>query len=345
MRFPQLPTLNPNAIPKLRAHVDDLTKPLGSLGRLEDLAIQLAWIAGHARPSDPDAFLLTFAGDHGLAKHGVSAYPSEVTPQMVANLALGGAASSVFCRANRIVQRVIDVGVAVPCDFEGVSQRNVVRGTRDPFAGDAMTREEAEACLQAGMDEVESLPSSPFAILCLGEMGIGNSAIAALLSSAFTGLSAETSVGPGTGVQGEAFMRKVELVKQLLAKHQPDPKKPIAVLASIGGAEFGAMAGAMIAGAARGWAVVVDGYIAGAAALLAIALEPQVKSFLIWSHRSSEPGAQKLLEKLDVSPLIDLNLRLGEGTGAALVVPIMRCACAMMREMATFSSASVSGKT
>ena len=342
MLLPTLPPLDPARKPLIQAHLDDLTKPQGSLGRLESLGLQMAWISGENRPAEPEAFIFTFAGDHGIARQGISAFPPEVTPQMVANIAAGGAAISVLCRANRIQHRVVDVGVAVPCDFPGVVQRNVVRGTADPSTGPAMTRAEAEASVQAGMDEVASLPGLPFALLGLGEMGIANSAIAALLVSAFTGLDPALSVGPGSGIKGPAIQHKLEVIRLVLARHKLDPSDPVAVLAAVGGAEFGAMAGAMLAAAARGWAVIVDGYIAGAAALVALALEPRLRDFLVWSHRSAEPGARRLLEALDLEPVLDLNLRLGEGTGAALAVPILRSACAMMREMASFSSAGVS---
>jgi nicotinate-nucleotide--dimethylbenzimidazole phosphoribosyltransferase len=261
---------------------------------------------------------------------------------MVANMAAGGAAINVFTRANRIHHRIIDVGVAAPCAFPGVSQRNVVRGTADPLEGPAMTREQAEASVQAGIDEVMALPDSGFSLLGLGEMGIGNSAIAALLVSVFADIPPGQSVGPGTGVHGKALKHKLDVVQRVLAKHRPNAQDPVGVLAAVGGAEFGAMAGAMIAGASRNWTVIVDGYIAGAAALLALALEPRVKDFLVWSHRGAEPGAGRLLEKLRIEPVLDLGLRLGEGTGAALSVPILRSACAMLREMATFSGARVS---
>ena len=342
MQFPTLPFLDPARKPRIQAHLDDLTKPQGSLGRLESLGLQMAWICGDNRPPDPEAFILTFAGDHGIAAQGISAFPPEVTPQMVVNIASGGAGISVLCRANRIQHRVVDVGVAVPCDFPGVGQRNVMRGTADPSHGPAMTRAQAEASLQAGMDEVAQLPDLPFALLGLGEMGIANSAIAALLVSAFTGLDPAQSVGPGTGLQGHALQHKLEVIRAILDRQRFDPKDPVAVLAAVGGTEFGAMAGAMLAGAARGWAVIVDGYIAGAAALVALALEPRIRDFLVWSHRSAEPGARKLLEVLQLEPVLDLSLRLGEGTGAALAVPILRSACAVMREMATFSGAGVS---
>jgi nicotinate-nucleotide--dimethylbenzimidazole phosphoribosyltransferase len=342
MRLPLLPVLDSSRKLLLQRHLDDLTKPQGSLGRLESLGLQLAWIAGTPRPADPEAYLLTFAGDHGIARHGVSAFPPEVTPQMVANMAAGGAAICALCGVNRITHRVVDVGVAAPCPFPGVSQRNVVRGTADPLAGPAMSREQAEASIQAGIEEVTDLPRRPFALLGLGEMGVANSAIAALLACAFGGLTPEEAVGPGTGVQGEALRHKIQVVSAVLDRHCPDPVDAIGTLATIGGAEFGAMAGAMLAGASRGWAVVVDGYIAGAAALVAIALDPKVKEFLVWSHRSAEPGARRLLERLEIEPVLDLNLRLGEGSGAALAVPILRSACAVMREMATFSGAGVS---
>jgi len=332
MKLPSLPFLDPARKPALQAHLDDLTKPQGSLGRLESLALQMAWISGQERPADPEAFILTFAGDHGIARHGVSAFPPEVTPQMVANIAAGGAAIAVLCRALRIGHRVIDVGVAVPCPFPGVGQRNVMRGTGDPAAGPAMTRAQAEA----------GLPDLPFALLGLGEMGIANSAIAAMLVSAFKGIDPAHAVGPGTGVQGQALEHKLAVIRRVLDHHRPDPGDPLGVLAAVGGCEFGAMAGAMLAGAARGWAVIVDGYIAGAAALVALALEPRIRDYLVWSHRSAEPGARRLLEALDLEPVLDLSLRLGEGTGAALSVPILRCACAISREMATFSGAGVS---
>jgi nicotinate-nucleotide--dimethylbenzimidazole phosphoribosyltransferase len=342
MQLPTPPFLDPARKPAIQAHLDDLTKPPGALGRLETLALQMAWISGQNRPADPEAFILTFAGDHGIARQGVSAFPPEVTPQMVGNIAAGGAAIAVLCRAQRIGHRVIDVGVAVPCPFPGVGQRNVMRGTGDPTAGPAMTREQAEACLRAGLDEVAELPDLPFALLGLGEMGIANSAIAALLVSAFTGIDPAQAVGPGTGVQGQALAHKLEVIRAALDRHRLDPADPVGVLAAVGGCEFGAMAGAMLAGAARGWAVLVDGYIAGAAALVALALEPRLKDYLVWSHRSSEPGAKRLLEVLGLEPVLDLSLRLGEGTGAALVVPILRSACAVLREMATFSGAGVS---
>jgi nicotinate-nucleotide--dimethylbenzimidazole phosphoribosyltransferase len=291
---------------------------------------------------DPPAFLLTFAGDHGITRHGVSAFPAEVTPQMVANLALGGAASSVICRLNHIEHRVVDVGVAVPCETPGVRQRNVVRGTGDPLQGPAMTREQADACIQVGLDEVADLPPHPFGLLAVGEMGIGNSAVAALLACVLGDLSPEEAVGPGTGVQGEALAHKIRVVAQVLDRHTLDPDDPLGVLAAVGGAEFGAMAGAMLGAAARGWAVVVDGYIAGAAALVALKLNHALGDFLVWSHRSAEPGAARLMEKLGAEPLLDMGLRLGEGSGAALAIPILRSACAVMREMATFSGAGVS---
>ncbi len=342
MLLPPLPTLDPALPARLQAHQDDLTKPQGALGRLESLGMQLGWIAGTPHPDPAEAYVLTFGGDHGIARHGVSAFPPEVTPQMVANMAAGGAAINVLCRTLGITHRVIDVGVAVPCPFPGVTDRNVVRGTADPLAGPAMTREQAEASLQAGMEEVASLPSHPFALLGLGEMGIANSAIAALLVSVFTGMPIGAATGPGTGVHGAARAHKEAILRRVLEVHHPDPKDPLGVLAAVGGTEFGAMAGAMLAGAARGWAVVVDGYIAGAAACVALALDPRVKDFLVWSHRSAEPGAKRLLEHLDIEPVLDLNLRLGEGTGAALAMPILRSACALMREMATFSGAAVS---
>ena len=341
MNIPTLPVLRPEDRVPLQAHLDDLTKPTGSLGRLERLGLQLAWIAGTPKPADPEAWILTFGGDHGVAAQGVSAFPQEVTPQMVANMAAGGAAICALCRANRITHRIIDVGVAVPCSFPGVVQRNVVRGTGDVLSGPALTRDQAEACLQAGIDTVAELPKRPFALLGLGEMGIANSTIAALLACAFAGLTPEEAVGPGTGIHREVLAHKVAVVRQALERHRPDPKDPLGVLASLGGAEFGAMAGAMLAGAARGWAVIVDGYIAGAAALVALALEPRLRDFLVWSHRSAEPGAARLLERLGIEPVLDLELRLGEGTGAALAVPILRSACAVLREMATFSAAGV----
>jgi nicotinate-nucleotide--dimethylbenzimidazole phosphoribosyltransferase len=341
MRVPALPFLDRALKPAIQAHLDDLTKPKGSLGRLETLALQMAWISGELRPAEPEAFFLIFAGDHGIARQGVSAFPQEVTPQMLANMAAGGAGVSVLCRANRIQLRLTDVGVAVPCPWPGVGQRNVMRGTGDPLAGPVMTRAQAEASLQAGMDEVAELPALPFALLGLGEMGIANSAVAALLASVLGGIEPQEAVGPGTGLQGQALSHKLEVIRAVLGRQRLDPTDPVGVLAAVGGCEFGAMAGAMLAGAARGWAVLVDGYIAGAAALLALALEPGLKDFLVWTHRSAEPGAKKLLQLMNIEPVLDLDLRLGEASGAALAVPILRSACAVLREMATFSGAGV----
>jgi len=203
MKLPILPVLDPAHKPAIQAHLDDLTKPQGSLGRLEQLALQLAWISGNLRPAEPEAFMLIFAGDNGIARQGVSAYPPEVTPQMVANIAAGGAGSSVLSRANRIQQRLTDVGVAVPCPWPGVRQRNVMRGTGDSTVGPAMTRAQAEASLQVGMDEVAELPELPFALLGTGEMGIANSAVAALLVSVFTGIDPALVVGPETGIKSQ----------------------------------------------------------------------------------------------------------------------------------------------
>ncbi len=341
--FPQIHPIGSDMDDAIRAHLDSLTKPPGSLGVLEQAALQMARVARTTAIADPPAYLLTFAGDHGITAQGVAAYPSDVTPQMVANIAAGGAASSVFCRQFGIEHQVIDVGVAVECDYPGVVQRNVVRGTRDSSAGPAMTRDEASACIRAGARTVEELPTSTFALLGIGEMGIGNSTVAALLACAFARISPEDATGPGTGVHGDQLIHKRDVVARVLDLHRPDPADPVAALAAVGGAEFGAMAGAMLAAAARGWIVVVDGYISGAAALVAMAIDPALKDYLVWSHMSTEPGAGAILTQLGVRPLLELDLRLGEGTGAALAMPILKAALAMMREMATFASAGVSG--
>jgi nicotinate-nucleotide--dimethylbenzimidazole phosphoribosyltransferase len=345
MDFPCPRALDPALVPLIQKRLDDLTKPQGSLGRLERLALQLARIAGEVTPPDPAAYLLTFAGDHGVARHGVSAYPAEVTAQMVANIASGTAASSVLCRAHRIHHRVVDVGVAAQCRHPAVSQRNVMRGTEDSLTRPAMTREQAHASIQAGVQEVAELGGDPFSLLCVGEMGIGNSAVAAMIACALTAITPEEAVGPGTGVTGQQLQHKIQVVRAVLEQRRPDRSDPVGALAAVGGTEFGAMTGAMLAGAARGWAVVVDGYIAGTAALVALAMQPRLRDFLIWSHRSAEPGASKIIEHVGVEPVLDLELRLGEGTGAALVVPILRAALSILREMATFSGAGVSGRT
>nr|WP_320133765.1 nicotinate-nucleotide--dimethylbenzimidazole phosphoribosyltransferase [uncultured Holophaga sp.] len=342
MNLPVLPTLDPAKKAPIQAHQDDLAKPQGSLGRLEALGNQMAWIAGTLNIAEPEAYIFTFGGDHGIAAHGVSAFPQEVTIQMMANMAAGGAAINVLCRANRIHHAIVDVGVKVASEHPAVVQRNVLRGTGDPLAGPVMTREQAEACLQAGIEQIESLPKHPFALLGVGELGIANSAVAALLVSVFAGIDSDAATGPGTGVQGSALENKRQVIREVLTKHRPDPQDPIGVLAAVGGAEFGAMAGAMLAAASRGWAVIVDGYIAGAAACLALALDPKLKDFLVWSHRSAEPGATMLLEKIGIQPVLDFGFRLGEGTGAAMCVPVLRSSIAVLREMLTFSGAGVS---
>jgi nicotinate-nucleotide--dimethylbenzimidazole phosphoribosyltransferase len=327
-----------------QAEIDFKTKPPGSLGRIEDVARRLAAIQGTLKPSADPARLLLFAGDHGIVAEGVSAWPSEVTAQMVLNFLAGGAAANVFARANGAAITIVDAGVASPLpDHPKLLRANVVAGARNSLREDALTPADCQALLEAGASIAREAVEAGAKVILLGEMGIGNTSAAALLAHAVEGIDLTALCGPGAGLDGDGVSRKARILAQA-AGRRPGKLAPAEAMAAFGGCEIAMMAGALIGGASAGAAVLVDGFIATSAALCALRARPDAAGHVFFAHRSKEPGHRLLLEALGAEPLIDLDLRLGEGTGALLALPLLKAACAMLAEMATFASAGVSGK-
>ena len=340
--------------------LDRLTKPPGSLGRLEELAIRLAGITGRPDAATRPRTIVVATADHGVAARGVSAYPPDVTRQMVANFLAGGAAISVLARRLEAGLVIVDAGVeglapAIrPAPWPGqaagagvgVEFRSTGRGhgTADLSAGPAMTRVEALAAVEAGLDLAAELAGRGTALIGLGEMGIGNTTTAAALTAALCGAQPDAVTGPGTGLDEAARRRKVATVERALAVNRPDPADPIGVLAALGGLEIAVLVGVLLGGAAAHLPVVLDGFITGSASLVAAALAPGVAARLIASHRSAEPGHAVQLDRLGLRPLLDLELRLGEGTGAALAFGLLDAAVSVRDEMATFESAGVASR-
>ncbi len=340
-----IPPFDHQAAEKARARQAQLTKPAGSLGYLEDLAVQLAGITGHVTPRIAHKSIVVMAADHGVTAEGVSAYPSDVTAQMVLNFLHGGAAISVLARFTGSRLTVVDVGVAADLPAaEGLLARKIARGTRNMVREPAMTRTQAQQALDVGADVVAAEAARGLDVLVLGEMGIGNTTAAAAVACALGGFPPEEIVGRGTGVDEAGWQRKMQAVKRALTRAQPDPRDPIGVLAEVGGFEIGGMAGAMLAAAARRVPVLLDGFIATAAAMLAATLAPDVRHYFIAAHRSEEQGHGRMLASLGVRPLLDLGLRLGEGSGAVLALPLVEAAARLHAEMATFAEAGVAEK-
>jgi nicotinate-nucleotide--dimethylbenzimidazole phosphoribosyltransferase len=351
--FPQLTDVRSPAFTQALQHkLDYKTKPLGSLGRLESLALQIGEILGTYSPTLQDPQMVVFAGDHGLTKRGVSAFPSDVSWQMVENFLAGGAAVSVFSRFNGIALTVVDCGVkhdflaGLPLGSQrpGLQVRKAEgaeQGTADSSQQAAMTPVQCQQALQHGMALVKELPGNA---LLLGEMGIGNTSAASLLLARLAGLDIEVCTGAGTGLDAAAVQRKTAVLREVLARH-PQATAPLDALAALGGFEIATMVGAVMQAALERRVVVVDGFIATSAVLVAHALQPLVLQRCVFAHRSGERGHEFMLQHLGVQALLDLGLRLGEGSGAALAWPLLRCACAMLRDMASFESAGVSEKS
>lgn len=336
--------VDPTAASRAWERLDSLTKPPRSLGRLEELAAAVAAIQGTDRPSVARRALLLMAADHGVVAEGVSPYPQSVTVQMVANFAAGGAAINQIARSVRAELLLYDVGVAGDTSgFEGVHQLKVAEGTGNLRVAPAMTDDQATRALLEGAAAAAASADQGVALLGTGEMGIGNTTAAAALTAAFTGADPESVVGPGTGLDEVGVARKIAVVRDGLERTARLDPDALGILASLGGLEIAALAGVMIGGAARRTCVIVDGFIAGAAALAATALCPQAADYLLASHRSLEPGHQVQLDYLGLRPVLDLDLRLGEGTGAALAMALVDAACEMLSGMATFEEAGVSG--
>ncbi|MGP7999608.1 MAG: nicotinate-nucleotide--dimethylbenzimidazole phosphoribosyltransferase [Streptosporangiaceae bacterium] len=338
--------LDAGAVAQARERQEALTKPSGSLGRLEAVSVQLSGVAGECPPPLPEpAVVAVFAADHGVHAQGVTPWPQEVTAQMVANfLASGAVVNAIAAQAGAEVC-VVDVGVAADLPAgPGLLPRKIRPGTADMTAGPAMSREEAERAVEVGIETARDLVAAGNRCLLTGDMGIANTTASAALIAVFTGADPDQVTGRGTGIDDETWQRKVGVVRRALARHVPDPADPLAVLAAVGGLEHAALAGFMLGGAALRVPVVLDGVIACAAALAARALAPDVTDSLIAGHLSTEPGARRALDALGLRPLLDLDLRLGEGSGAALALPVVAAAARVLRDVATFDSAGVSGE-
>jgi len=321
--------------------LDAKTKPRGSLGRLEELAAAIAAARGTAAPDPLRATIVVAAADHGIATEGVSAYPQEVTAQMLANFASGGAAVCVLARAAGAELVVVDAGVATAVELDDVRSVPIVRGSANATKGPALTRDDAIRAVLAGADLAEELTHAGTSALALGEMGIANTTVAAALAAALLECAPKALCGPGTGVDAEGIAHKVAVVSAMLAANAPDAADPIGCLAAVGGCEIGFLAGVALGGAARQCVVVLDGFISSVAGLVAASLAPAVTSYAVASHLSPEPGHAIVLERLGLRPVLDLGLRLGEGSGAALALPILAAARDVLVEMSTFAAAGV----
>ncbi len=339
--------LDPAAMAEAEALDRRLTKPPGALGRLEVLGRQLCGIAGHCPPPLPaPGAVAVFAGDHGVVAQGVTPWPQEVTAQMVANFCAGGAAINVLARQHGARVLVVDVGVAAPLDEQpGLLLRKVAAGTADLAEGPAMTMDQATAALDTGAEVAAMLVEDGARCLVTGEMGIGNTTPAAALIAALTGRAPVAVTGRGTGIDDATLARKVAVIDRALDRHAAAiAAGPLPALAALGGLELAALTGFIVGGAAARVPVVVDGVIADAALLVAARLAPYVVDCCVAGHRSVEPGAAAVLEDLQLEPLLDLGMRLGEGSGACLALPVVEAAARILREMATFDAAGVSEK-
>jgi len=335
--------LDREAMVAVQSRQNVLTKPPGSLGRLEELSVQLAGMQGKPVPQIRHKAVITMAGDHGVVAEGVGNWPQEVTAQMVANFLSGGAGINVIARqiGARIV--VVDMGVATALESNPrLLSRKVASGTQNMSRGPAMSREQAVRAIETGIEVVTAEIARGLDIVGTGDMGIGNTTASSAICAAITGKPVAEVTGRGAGITDERLAHKVAVINRALAVNRPDPAQPLDVLAKVGGFEIGGLVGVMLAAAAHRIPVVIDGFISGAAALIATALAPGLKDFLIAAHVSAEAGHQLLLRHLGLKPLLDLGMRLGEGTGAALGIFLAEVAARVLAEMATFTEAGVS---
>ncbi len=340
-----IPPIDEALMSNAQERLDNLTKPAGSLGRLEELARLLVGITGREVPDVSMKAIVVMAADHGVTERGVSAYPREVTAQMVDNFLRGGAAINVLSRLVGTKVIVVDMGVAGRLRAHpNLLDRKIREGTGNMADGPAMSREEAIASIETGVEIVDSEIRKGLHVLGTGDMGIGNTTSSSAIAAAITGEPVEVVTGRGTGIDDDTLAVKVRVIKQSLQVNKPDPEDGLDVLSKVGGFEIGGLAGAMLGAAGRRIPVVIDGFISGAAALIATTLEPGLKNYLIAAHRSVEAGHSVVLNHLGLRPLLDLDMRLGEGTGAALVMNIVEASVRILAEMATFGEAGVSGR-
>jgi nicotinate-nucleotide--dimethylbenzimidazole phosphoribosyltransferase len=327
--------------------LDSLTKPQGSLGRLEEFAKQLVAITESEMPDLDKKVVFTFAGDHGVAEEGVSAFPKEVTPQMVLNFIHGGAGINAL--AGHAGADVVVVDIGVDYDFGDLKNKSfvsskIVPGTKNMRKGPAMTREEAGKCINVGIELANEYAKKGYRIFGTGEMGIANTSPSSAITSVLTGSSVEDITGRGTGINDEAWKNKVQVIKDSIAVNNPDASDPIDVLSKVGGAEIAGIAGLIIGAAANKIPVVADGFISTAGALIAYLIEPKTKDYMFAAHMSQEIGHKSILDKIGIRPILDLDMRLGEGTGAALAINVIEAGLKIYKEMATFEEAAVAEK-
>ncbi len=342
---------------RTQEYLNSLTKPVGSLGRLEELAKIIVAITGDDRPKFNRKVVFVFASDHGVTEEGVSAYPKEVTAQMVYNFTRGGAGINVLSRHIGADVVIADIGVAQDLKFEDVGDacahkkleklkiKKINFGTKNFTKGPAMTEEEAIRAIESGIEIFEEeYACQKIDIVATGDMGIGNTTSSSAITSVVTGADVELVTGKGTGIDEARLHHKIEVIKKAISVNRPEPKNAIDVLSKFGGFEIGGLVGVILASASKRVPVVIDGFISGASALIAVLLSPFVKDYLVASHISEEPGHKVQLEYLGLKPILNLNMRLGEGTGAVLAMNIVEASCKILCEMATFSSAKVSGR-
>lgn len=331
--------------PRAWARLDSLTKPPRSLGVLEEIAQRLAVLQRCEKPALPRKAIVLMAADHGVTAQGVSPYPSEVTVQMVANIATGGAAINQLAEHADARVVVVDIGVANPLlHTSGVVQARIADGTADMTLGPAMSRNQALAAIRVGTEQVAQLATEGLELVGTGEMGIGNSTAASAITSVLTNVDPADVVGPGTGLDAAGIAHKADVIRRAIVVNVPDPLDALDVLAKVGGFEIAGLVGVVLGAASLGIPVVSDGFISGAATLVALRLAPAARPWVFASHRSAEPGHQIVLEALGLRPVLSLDMRLGEGTGAALAMELMDAACAVMSGMATFEQAGVSDR-
>ena len=338
--------LDEKAMAAARARQDTLTKPLGSLGRLEELSIKLAGMRGEPIPRLHHKAIITMAADHGVVAEGVSAYPQAVTPQMVLNFLRGGAGINVLARHVGASIIVVDMGVASDIEpHTALLSRKIACGTQNMARGPAMTREQAIKAIKVGLEIVDKESQKGLDIVGTGDMGIGNTTPSSAITAAITGEQVAKVTGRGTGIDDKQLEHKVKVIERALKVNKPNPDDALDVLSKVGGFEIGGICGVILGAAAQRIPVVIDGFVSGAAALIAVGLSPRVKDYLIASHCSVEIGHKVLLRHLGLKPILDLELRLGEGTGAALGISLVEAAARILAEMATFAEAGVSEKS
>jgi nicotinate-nucleotide--dimethylbenzimidazole phosphoribosyltransferase len=340
-------SINGKFAEQAQQRLDNLTKPQGSLGRLEKFAKQLVAITENPMPVLDKKAIFTFAGDHGVAEEGVSAFPKEVTGQMVFNFLNGGAGINVLARHAGVEVVVIDIGV--DCDFSGLKNtpliiKKVVLGTNNMKKGPAMTRDEAQRCIDVGLELADEYAKKGYKIFGTGDMGIANTTPSSAIAAVITGKPVGDVTGRGTGINDDSWKNKVRVIKDAISLNKPDSSDPIDVLSKIGGTEIGGIAGLVLGAAANKIPVVIDGFISTAGALIAYNIEPKTRDYMFAAHKSQEIGHNAMLEKIGLRPILDLDLRLGEGTGAALAMLIIEAGLKIYKEMATFEEAAVATK-